>query len=83
MQDDSCFITLEFGTLTTENLFDVLLRDHRFRARHGTQPVDHPDFPALIAALCSHFCPADPVWRSQVLQRARSVIDRALEGLLS
>jgi predicted deacylase len=83
MQDDSCFITLEFGTLTTENLFDVLLRDHRFRARHGTQPVDHPDFPALIEALCSHFCPADPVWRNQVLQRARSVIDRALEGLLS
>lgn len=83
MQAESCFITLEFGTLPTENLFDVLLRDHRFRARHGTQPVDHPDFPALVDALRAHFCPSDPDWRSQVLQRARTVTDRALEGLLS
>jgi Protein of unknown function (DUF2817) len=83
MQADSCFITLEFGTLPTENLFEVLLRDHRFRALHGTQPVNHPEFPALVAAMRAHFCPSDPEWKSRVLQRARSVIDRALEGLFA
>jgi predicted deacylase len=83
MQADSCFITLEFGTLATENLFDVLLRDHRFRALHGTQPVGHPEFPSLVEALRTHFCPPDTDWRNRVLHRARSVIDRALEGLSS
>ncbi len=82
MRSGSCFITLEYGTLATGELFDVLLRDHRFRALHGSEPVMHPDYPALVAALRAHFCPDDPVWRRQVLVRARQVIDRALEGLL-
>jgi len=83
MDDDSCFVTLEFGTLPTDNLFEVILRDHRFRARHGRKPVDQADFPALVNELRAHFCPEDPDWREQVLMRARTVIDRALEGLLS
>jgi hypothetical protein len=83
MDAGSCFITLEFGTLPTDNLFEILLRDHRFRARHGTQPLDHPDYPALVADLRAHFCPDDPQWRHQVLERSRDVIDRAIEGLLS
>lgn len=83
MRENSCFVTLEFGTLDTENLFDTLLHDHRFRARHGTQPADHPEYPALVEALCAHFCPQDPDWRSQVLTRACEVVDRALEGLLA
>jgi hypothetical protein len=81
MQPGSCFITLEFGTLPTSNLFDVLLRDHRFRAVHGNEPSSHPGYPALVAALRAHFCPADPVWRTQVLVRARQAINGALEGL--
>lgn len=83
MREQGCFITLEFGTLSTDNLFDVLLRDHRFRARFGNQPADHPEFPALTAALRAHFCPEDSNWRSAVLLRAREVINRALEGLLA
>jgi hypothetical protein len=81
MQPRSCFITLEFGTLPTSNLFEVLLRDHRFRALHGNQPASHPDYPALVAALRAHFCPDDPLWRTQVLKRARQVVDQAAEGL--
>jgi hypothetical protein len=81
MRPDSCFITLEFGTLAIGELFDVLLRDHRFRATHGSEPAMHPDYPALVTALKAHFCPSGPDWRRQVLVRAREVIDRALEGL--
>ena len=82
MQSGSCFITLEFGTRPTETMFDVLLHDHRFRAKHGNQPLAHPDYPQLVADLLAHFCPADVGWRLQVLQRARYVIDCALDGLL-
>jgi len=81
MRSGSCFITLEFGTRETGELFDVLLRDHRFRALHGSEPATHPDYPALVAALDAHFCPPDPQWRQAVLVRARQVVDRALEGL--
>jgi hypothetical protein len=81
MPPGSCFITLEFGSQATGELFEVLLRDHRFRALHGIEPAMHPNYLALVAALNAHFCPNDPVWRRQVLLRARQVIDRALEGL--
>ncbi|MGB5473921.1 MAG: DUF2817 domain-containing protein [Gammaproteobacteria bacterium] len=83
MQPGSCFVTLEFGTQATGELFDVLLRDHRFRAAHGSEPTLHPDYLALVDALRAHFCPADPDWRRQVLSRARQVIDLALEGMLA
>lgn len=83
MQPGSCFITLEYGTQATGELFEVLLADHRYRARHGIEPAPHPDYLALVAALRAHFCPDAPDWRRQVLERARQVIYRALEGLLA
>ncbi|MEZ5541813.1 MAG: DUF2817 domain-containing protein [Pseudomonadota bacterium] len=83
MPPGSCFITLEFGTQSTGELFDVLLADHRFRALHGSEPAADPDYLALVAALRAHFCPEDDDWRRAVLARARWVIDRALEGLQS
>jgi len=82
MQPGSCFITLEFGTQPTNSMFEVLLRDHRFRARHGIQPLSHPGYPALVADMLAHFCPDDDEWRLQVLLRARDVIDAAVAGLL-
>lgn len=81
MQAGSCFITLEYGTQDTGELFEVLLADHRYRAVHGHEPAMQPDYLALVDALRAHFCPHDPDWRRQVLARARQVIDRALEGL--
>jgi len=82
MEEAGCFVTLEFGTYPTDDVFGVLLEDHRFRARHGRQPAEHPGFPALVAELRERFCPDDEDWREQVVLRAREVIDRALEGLL-
>jgi hypothetical protein len=81
MQPGGCFITLEYGTQATGELFEVLLEDHRYRAVHGNEPATLPDYQALVAALRAHFCPQDPDWRRQVLERARQVIDLALEGL--
>lgn len=83
MQGNSCYITLEFGTLPTAGLFDVLLRDHRFHAEHGARAFSHPDYAALVADMQAHFCPQDERWREAVLVRARAVIERALAGLSS
>ncbi len=82
MPSSSCFITLEFGTLPVDDMFEVLIRDHCFRAKHGNQPSSHPDYPQLVTDMLAHFCPDHNEWRMKVLQRARYVIDCALAGLL-
>jgi predicted deacylase len=82
MQHESCFVTLEFGTLPTDSLFEVLLHDHRYHARAGSEPHANPDDTSLISAMLAHFCPDDNEWQSNVLARAREVIDRAVKGLL-
>lgn len=78
MGGDSCFITLEFGTLGTASLFEVLLAETRGWA--AGQPADGPR-KALAARMRAHFCPADAAWREAVLFRARQVITQALDGL--
>jgi predicted deacylase len=76
MNARSCYVTLEFGSYSTDRLFEVLLRDHQLwaepapielRRRHG-------------AAMLQHFCPADRAWREMVLFRARQVIAQAFAG---
>lgn len=74
MDDESCFVTLEFGTYSTDALLDVLQEDHR---RHREGPVPLP----AQAPMRDHFAPADPHWRAAVQARAGTVIDMALRGL--
>ena len=74
MDDNSCFVTLEFGTYTTDELFEVLLEEHRQWAA-GRRSED------CVAAMRHHFCPDNRGWRAQVLQRGQQVIDLALTGL--
>jgi hypothetical protein len=83
MPAGSCYITLEYGTYETQELFEVLLQDHRFWAQHGAAAANHPERAALIERMRKHFCPDDPEWRRQVLLQARLAIRHALEGLLS
>jgi hypothetical protein len=83
MPAGSCYITLEYGTSPTDALFEVLLRDHRFWAEHGTGAMHHPARAALVRDMLAHFCPDDPAWRRRILLRAREVIRRAMHGLSS
>jgi len=83
MPAGSCYVTLEYGTYPTEELFEILLTDHRFWAQHGTAAPRHPERAALMEAMHAHFCPDDPAWRRQVLLRAREVVRRAMNGLQS
>ncbi|WP_394753082.1 DUF2817 domain-containing protein [Crenothrix sp.] len=78
MNDHSCYITLEFGTYSTDQLFDVLLRDHQLWAQS-----DNPQAKEAHSLLMrQHFCPNDTAWQEMVLFRSRQVITQALRGLI-
>jgi hypothetical protein len=77
MNERSCYITLEFGTYRTEQLFEVLLRDHQLWAQSGNDFArrEHSQL------MRQHFCPDDKAWKEVVLFRARQVISQALRGI--
>ncbi|MBN1377729.1 MAG: DUF2817 domain-containing protein [Gammaproteobacteria bacterium] len=89
MQGNSCFITLEFGTLGTASLFEVLLNDHGFWAKTPMQQLKQirtdagwqQQWQTVREAMLAHFCPADPIWRESVIFRSRQVLQQALTGL--
>ena len=79
MNERSCYITLEFGTFSTDQLFEILLRDHQLWA----QPDSEQARPEHSKVMRGHFCPDDRGWREMVLFRARQVIAQALRGVSS
>lgn len=79
MNDRSCYITLEFGTYRTHELFEVLLQDHLLWAQPGNQQARDEHRKVMR----HHFCPDDAVWQEMVLFRARQVCLLALRGVSS
>jgi hypothetical protein len=77
MNEKSCYITLEFGTFSTDQLFEVLLRDHQLWAL----PHDEQARLQHRKVMRHHFFPDDQAWKEMVLFRARQVIGQALRGL--
>ncbi|MGZ8153201.1 MAG: DUF2817 domain-containing protein [Methylovulum sp.] len=79
MNGHSCYVTLEFGTYRTHQLFEVLLQDHLLWA----QPDNLSARAAHREVMRHHFCPDDTAWREMVLFRARQVITQGLRGVSS
>ncbi|UOA07669.1 DUF2817 domain-containing protein [Methylobacter sp. S3L5C] len=77
MNERSCYITLEFGTYRTDQLFEVLLRDHQLWAQPGNA-LARQEHSQLMR---QHFFPQDKAWQEMVLFRARQVINQALWGI--
>jgi hypothetical protein len=77
MNERSCYITLEFGTYRTDQLFEVLLRDHQLWAQSDND-LARREHSQLMR---QHFCPDDKAWKEMVLFRARQVISQALRGI--
>ncbi|MDD2658422.1 MAG: DUF2817 domain-containing protein [Methylococcales bacterium] len=77
MNERSCYITLEFGTYRTDQLFEVLLRDHLLWAQPGNDQTRREH----SRSMRRHFCPDDQAWKEMVLFRARQVISQALRGI--
>ncbi|MDO9104169.1 MAG: DUF2817 domain-containing protein [Methylovulum sp.] len=79
MNERSCYITLEFGTFPTHELFEVLLHDHVLWAQTDNDAArqQHREL------MRHHFCPDDRAWQEMVLFRSRQVILQALQGVSS
>ncbi|MGZ8157868.1 MAG: DUF2817 domain-containing protein [Methylobacter sp.] len=79
MNERSCYITLEFGTFSTDQLFETLLRDHQLWARPDNEQarLEHSKI------MRRHFCPDEQAWQEMVLFRARQVIAQGLQGVSS
>ncbi len=79
MEERGCFLTLEFGTLGTESLFDVLLTDHQAWYVNGWmnslqesvdlqhELKDDSQYITNRNAMLNHFCPDDGLWQQAVL----------------
>jgi predicted deacylase len=76
MAERGCFVTLEFGSYSTEALFEVVLQDHRSWKQAEPQAIVN-----AATAMQAHFCPQDSYWRELVLVKSRQVIQQALDGL--
>ena len=79
MNERSCYVTLEFGTFSTDQLFEILLRDHQLWAQAGNEQARLEHSKVML----HHFCPDDQAWREMVLFRARQVIAQGLSGVSS
>jgi hypothetical protein len=77
MAQHGCYVTLEFGSYRTQDLFDVVLQDHRAWKTGDTVAISNS-----AEAMKAHFCPDDVYWRELVLIKARQVIQQAIEGLV-
>ena len=76
MNERSCYVTLEFGTFSTDQLFEILLRDHQLWSQDDNESarLNHRKI------MRHHFCPNDQSWQELVLFRARQVIAQGLQG---
>jgi hypothetical protein len=79
MDQQGCYLTLEFGSYSTQALFDVIIDDHlTWRENNGAK---NPVIARQQEAMLLHFCPNDPPWRQLVLIQAAQVLERLIKGL--
>tara|TARA_R110002072_G_scaffold277215_1_gene438947 strand:- start:45 stop:815 length:771 start_codon:yes stop_codon:yes gene_type:complete len=78
--DNVCFLTLEFGTFSNQQMLKVLFADQQLQQ---SGKIDWSDQKTLDIkhAMQDFFCPDETQWQELVLFRGRQVIEMALEGL--
>lgn len=81
MSAHSCYLTLEFGTLPTDALFDCVIEDHLVWAGRAVDPDWQTSRRRSARAMLEHFRPSDPWWQQAVLLQAWLAVDRTLSGM--
>ncbi|MDH5424318.1 MAG: M14 family metallopeptidase [Gammaproteobacteria bacterium] len=76
MQKRGCFVTLEFGTYSTDNLFAVVIDNHLSWRSAKREAIEKS-----TEAMKAHFSPSDINWQELVLVKARQTIQQAFDGL--
>jgi predicted deacylase len=79
-----CFVTLEFGTYSIAEMFEVLRQDHflhRNRLHTGTVDWTADETRQVKQAIRRIFYPGTADWQEMVLLRGRQCVRQALQGL--
>ncbi|MCG6938458.1 MAG: M14 family metallopeptidase [Gammaproteobacteria bacterium] len=76
-----CFVTLEFGTYTVDEMFEVLRRDHYLH--RNSVAWSAPETQQVKQAVRRFFYPGTADWQEMVLMRGRQCVRQALQGLSS
>ena len=67
MDNNSCFLTLEFGTYSTHDLFNTLINEHIHWAKADSNILAHQQSqPSML----KHFCPDDRYWQQAITFQA-------------
>jgi predicted deacylase len=76
MAKSGCFLTLEFGTLGTDSLFNTLIDEQLFWYKNPLPNADDPSYQKHREAMLAHFCPPDIQWRQAALLRSWQLLQQ-------
>ena len=79
MQEQGFFLTLEFGSYGTAELFEVLFSEHEFWKTSPPVSLEDADYQIHRQRMIEHFCPDDVLWQQAVLFKAWQVFTRILD----
>ena len=74
-QAEWCSLTQEYGTYGVLRMLKSLRDENRYHHFSSHFDASHPSKRAFLQA----FCPDDPAWRQEVLNRSRTLVERALK----
>jgi predicted deacylase len=82
--ENVCFVTLEFGTYSIAEMFEVLRHDHfihRNKLAHAAFDWEAGETRQVKQAIRRIFYPGTADWQEMVLMRGRQCVRQALQGL--
>ena len=79
MQQQGFFLTLEFGSYGTADLFEVLLSEHVYWKEHTPGSLQDAAYQVHRQRMLEHFCPDDLLWQQAVLFKSWQVFNRVLK----
>ena len=74
-------ITLEFGTLPLEQVYEAIRADNWLYAKGGAEAS--PLFKAIKAQIRSAFYGEDSQWKADIWARGQEIVEQALAGVNS
>ncbi|MGR9044396.1 MAG: M14 family metallopeptidase [Gammaproteobacteria bacterium] len=76
-----CYVTLEFGTYSVDEMFEVLREENYYTQHYRQGGVDAATLQAVRGRLRDYFFPDKADWKEMVLFRSGQILCQALEGL--
>ena len=78
MEASGCYLTLEFGTYSSNALLSVLCGEHVFWSAGAPASVQDAAYLAIRNSILQHFCPRDLLWQQAVVFKAWQVLQRTV-----